>query len=605
MTLELKKFEKFSSTDFWGSLNRGVEKNNRLIVSFSSSTFREIAIRYAEIQGSIHLEIDRVDDLQKHLNHSSIFIIAEDTRLDFETLQSVIEIQLTNSMPVGIVTGRSEKEVLFMLYKNHQLKIKTMEGSGISISPLKSTESSHYYFRESIPKNVFTSHYKHAYLFGGGRIDQVSIGKDLVLRGDLNSNSHREVILTESLKVDLLCINGCVAGVVSPKSFEKEGNRVLSHDIFTSSTSMLIAPISTKLSNEYEGELFNNLLEETSFSIGEICLHLNLYCLNAGMEPKYMLYGDPAIILNNKNDSRDGRLKKISNTFGNKSLFSLSKSYQYYNVNASTYFFSYKEDLNLENIVEQNLAETSNTFLKQVKTFKNYMELNFVKKMVTPKFNTHQEKLKKNIEWLEKNYQAIKCDTNINQAFHDVLRENNTLMTKIEKENLLYWFSNIEKDKIRLYDLHYSQYLIAESLNSERVCPVCKDYKLKNQTSYSLFNNFRREVALCPSCSIVEDLHDSHIHLDIISSRKKNGHLNVTYSVSNLIKESLNAVMVTAVRGRNDKILDSFDLMIPGNTKVRLEKTIHLSSLNSEDNRIYLSFIVFSDAKMYYFKRPL
>lgn len=71
------------------------------------------------------------------------------------------------------------------------------------------------------------------------------------------------------------------------------------------------------------------------------------------------------------------------------------------------------------------------------------------------------------------------------------------------------------------------------------------------------------------------------------------------------MKEPLNSVMVTAVRGRNDKILDSFDLLIPGNATARLEKTIHLSSLNPEDNRIYLSFIVFSDAKMYYFKRPL
>lgn len=594
-------------TSYKGNNNNS---KNCLVIVFEEENLYDIAKVYSDFFNYETLNINKSDTVLRSINKKfeSYIVISRTERLDFNFLNKIVEKVLVSGSTIGFYVGKTRKDIqyqmyksLYYLYKNNNIPYLSLIVEPIRNDLDESNLRKYSIYSKKLDKEIITKKYQHLCIYGGGRIDKLSLGKKYVL-ADIQTDPSKITITPQELNATVLIVNGCVLGVVNPDEYEKKGKGILSQSILKSKVISFIAPYSTKLSNENELEVTQAFLER-GFSYGEVVSLLNAYCVQNNLTPAYILYGDPnlcSVEVEKKNYCMK-QSDKITGTyplsdkeilyfidFGNKYHY-LSK--EKFDINDIEYVkFNLKQFLNFKKNTIENLR-------RDTQIAGMYPSDNDFKKMKNRLLDLDRS--------IEKKLVFFDTSTNINKKIYNSTVEFANVLNSLNIALLDYWKNNIEKDKKRMYDLHFG--LKKRSIYSrDNICQACKE-KTISQYNVTDFNDKNgRLVSVCPACSVVDDMSFYKLSVSILDYRKVNDLYTIEYLISNDSYEQYDFLITPTVRG-NIIILNEPNVMISlnGQGKKRLSVSFFTEKETDSDSKLYFTLLICACGAINLYKRPL
>ncbi|MGL9970321.1 hypothetical protein [Enterococcus sp. DIV1420a] len=607
--MNIKKFEDFNIEDIYLEMESGfcIEKhevNHTLIIQLFNGDIDLLTKSYCK-----YFNYDRVvvKDLEELFNgitidYESIIIVDSFNSLDYQNLTKVVGWSCEKNISVGLIVG-NEKDIAYQMYKSIKYsknleivnkrmvltpKYTDIQMGNLTISSVYSPIVNKHFFSK---QKIFTG------IFGGGRIDQLSIGSRLVLTAE---NKDESTLQPDNLNTEFLMINGCVLGNTSPKKFERKGRNILSRDILRSNIVGYIAPFATKLSDEEELEI-SQAIFESGFSIGMTALYSNLYCISHNLSPVYAYYGDPNHI--EKRLDNNYCVKKIKKE---SKLMTSKTKYFYFDTNiGEEIVVTRKSTGNLIDKIEL-IDFNYNQTIYDISRFKKNIKANQSISKLLPNTNEFKKILVKNQELyynLEKNFYLLGSNTAHNKDIVNKIsniQKSNELLT----DNIMdYWEKNIAKDKYRLYDLHFG-YNQRSEVQKKYVCPVCNDYEVSEILSIDYFDSYSRYIKICPSCSIIDDQADKTLDLKVVQSSLIDDMVEVDVNMFNNSNFKICVTASLCVRGmKTVKQVENerYEIEPHSYIEVNLKRKFKQSDLLKDI--VYATILCLVNGGIYLFKR--
>lgn len=586
-------------------------RSSTIVVGFSNDEYNVIAKVYSSKSKYDFCELQSFLEIFEYLEFShfkKIIIFSESHNLEYETLRKITRISLNRGIDIGYFTGNNFQDVVNFAIKNLTFSmIKKSSYTSLNVVPRRESEIKEInslisMYSSHLTRDLLCKRRSALFIYGGGRLDQLAIGKNITLCNSQIKTS-KEVLNTAQLNSDLIMINGCVLGVVAPGEFEKEGKETLSFGLLNSSAVSFIAPFSTKLSDANELILSDCLLEREE-SFGTVTRRCNEYCVYNNLTPCYVLYGDPnnrfknseklynyflqksnfqrnEILISNKSiryfDTIDGERLMFSDqvVYGDKLLTEDDSIFENFIKNIPKMIYNFNRDNRISHMhpsTDKNFKQETNTLISQLNNLENYL------------FDFGR-------------------DSKVNFKVKKIINNLTDNIDIVSRKVLNYWAKNISDDKYRMYDLHYGNSRRIKCTDEQIICPTCNERSIEKVNVSDYYSRYKRIVKICPCCSIIEDLSEENISLKINKLEKfTSSEARVEFSIKNNGNNFEEVYIKTCVR--NDKFSsDLHKITLEPNASRQFIQEISLNELLSKDTRIYFTILIMNNLGISLYKR--
>lgn len=586
-------------------------RSSTIVVGFSNDEYNVIAKVYSSKSKYDFCELQSFLEIFEYLEFShfkKIIIFSESYNLEYESLRRITRISLNRGIDIGYFTGNNFQDVVNFAIKNLTFSmIKKSSYTSLNVVPRRESEIKEInslisMYSSNLTSDLLCKRRSALFIYGGGRLDQLAIGKNIALCNSQIKTS-KEVLNTAQLNSDLIMINGCVLGVVAPGEFEKEGKETLSFGLLNSSAVSFIAPFSTKLSDANELILSDCLLEREE-SFGTVTRRCNEYCVYNNLTPCYVLYGDP--------NNRFKNSEKLYNYFLQKSNFQRNeilisnKSIRYFDtIDGERLMFSDQVVYGDKLLTEDN--SIFENFIKKIPI----MIYNFNRDNSIPHMHPNSNKnFKQDTNTLISQFNNLENylfdfgkDSKVNFKVKKIINNLIDSVDMISREVLNYWAKNISEDKYRMYDLHYGNNLRIKCTEEQIICSTCNERSIEKVNVSDYYSRYKRIVKICPCCSIIEDLSEENISLKINKLEKfTSSEARVEFSIKNNGNNFEEVYIKTCVR--NDKFSsDLHKITLEPNASRQFIQEISLNELLSKDTRIYFTILIMNNLGISLYKR--
>lgn len=586
-------------------------RSSTIVVGFSNDEYNVIAKVYSSKSKYDFCELQSFLEIFEYLEFShfkKIIIFSESHNLEYESLRRITRISLNRGIDIGYFTGNNFQDVVNFAIKNLTFSmIKKSSYTSLNVVPRRESEIKEInslisMYSSNLTSDLLCKRRSALFIYGGGRLDQLAIGKNIALCNSQIKTS-KEVLNTAQLNSDLIMINGCVLGVVAPGEFEKEGKETLSFGLLNSSAVSFIAPFSTKLSDANELILSDCLLEREE-SFGTVTRRCNEYCVYNNLTPCYVLYGDP--------NNRFKNSEKLYNYFLQKSNFQRNeilisnKSIRYFDtIDGERLMFSDQVVYGDKLLTEDN--SIFENFIKKIPI----MIYNFNRDNSIPHMHPNSNKnFKQDTNTLISQFNNLENylfdfgkDSKVNFKVKKIISNLIDSVDMISREVLNYWAKNISEDKYRMYDLHYGNNLRIKCTEEQIICSTCNERSIEKVNVSDYYSRYKRIVKICPCCSIIEDLSEENISLKINKLEKfTSSEARVEFSIKNNGNNFEEVYIKTCVR--NDKFSsDLHKITLEPNASRQFIQEISLNELLSKDTRIYFTILIMNNLGISLYKR--
>lgn len=535
-------------------------RSSTIVIGFSNDEYNDIAKVYSSKSKYDFYELQSFLEIFEYLEFShfkKIIIFSESHNLEYESLRRITRISLNRGIDIGYFTGNNFQDVVNFAIKNLTFSmIKKSNYTSLNVVPRRESEIKEInslisMYSSNLTSDLLCKRRSALFIYGGGRLDQLAIGKNIALCNSQIKTS-KEVLNTAQLNSDLIMINGCVLGVVAPGEFEKEGKETLSFGLLNSSAVSFIAPFSTKLSDANELILADCLLEREE-SFGTVTRQCNEYCVYNNLTPCYVLYGDPNNQFRNSENLYNYFLQQ-SNYQKNEILIS-NKSIRYFDtIDGERLMFSDQVVYDDKILIEDN--SIFENFIKKIPI----MIYNFNRDNSIPHMHPNSNKnFKQDTNTLISQFNNLENylfdfgkDSKVNFKVKKIINNLIDSVDMISREVLNYWAKNISEDKYRMYDLHYGNNLRIKCTEEQIICSTCNERPIEKVNVSDYYSRYKRIIKICPCCSIIEDLSEENILLKINKLEKfTSSEARVEFSIKNNGNNFEEVYIKTCVR--NDK----------------------------------------------------
>lgn len=586
-------------------------RSSTIVVGFSNDEYNVIAKVYSSKSKYDFCELQSFLEIFEYLEFShfkKIIIFSESHNLEYESLRRITRISLNRGIDIGYFTGNNFQDVVNFAIKNLTFSmIKKSSYTSLNVVPRRESEIKEInslisMYSSNLTSDLLCKRRSALFIYGGGRLDQLAIGKNIALCNSQIKTS-KEVLNTAQLNSDLIMINGCVLGVVAPGEFEKEGKETLSFGLLNSSAVSFIAPFSTKLSDANELILADCLLEREE-SFGTVTRQCNEYCVYNNLTPCYVLYGDPNNQFRNSENLYNYFLQQ-SNYQKNEILIS-NKSIRYFDtIDGERLMFSDQVVYGDKLLTEDN--SIFENFIKKIPI----MIYNFNRDNSIPHMHPNSNKnFKQDTNTLISQFNNLENylfdfgkDSKVNFKVKKIINNLIDSVDMISREVLNYWAKNISEDKYRMYDLHYGNNLRIKCTEEQIICSTCNERSIEKVNVSDYYSRYKRIVKICPCCSIIEDLSEENISLKINKLEKfTSSEARVEFSIKNNGNNFEEVYIKTCVR--NDKFSsDLHKITLEPNASRQFIQEISLNELLSKDTRIYFTILIMNNLGISLYKR--
>lgn len=586
-------------------------RSSTIVIGFSNDEYNVIAKVYSSKSKYDFCELQSFLEIFEYLEFShfkKIIIFSESHNLEYESLRRITRISLNRGIDIGYFTGNNFQDVVNFAIKNLTFSmIKKSSYTSLNVVPRRESEIKEInslisMYSSNLTSDLLCKRRSALFIYGGGRLDQLAIGKNISLCNSQIKTS-KEVLNTAQLNSDLIMINGCVLGVVAPGEFEKEGKETLSFGLLNSSAVSFIAPFSTKLSDANELILADCLLEREE-SFGTVTRQCNEYCVYNNLTPCYVLYGDPNNQFRNSENLYNYFLQQ-SNYQKNEILIS-NKSIRYFDtIDGERLMFSDQVVYDDKILIEDN--SIFENFIKKIPI----MIYNFNRDNSIPHMHPNSNKnFKQDTNTLISQFNNLENylfdfgkDSKVNFKVKKIINNLIDSVDMISREVLNYWAKNISEDKYRMYDLHYGNNLRIKCTEEQIICSTCNERSIEKVNVSDYYSRYKRIVKICPCCSIIEDLSEENISLKINKLEKfTSSEARVEFSIKNNGNNFEEVYIKTCVR--NDKFSsDLHKITLEPNASRQFIQEISLNELLSKDTRIYFTILIMNNLGISLYKR--
>lgn len=586
-------------------------RSSTIVVGFSNDEYNVIAKVYSSKSKYDFCELQSFLEIFEYLEFShfkKIIIFSESHNLEYESLRRITRISLNRGIDIGYFTGNNFQDVVNFAIKNLTFSmIKKSSYTSLNVVPRRESEIKEInslisMYSSNLTSDLLCKRRSALFIYGGGRLDQLAIGKNIALCNSQIKTS-KEVLNTAQLNSDLIMINGCVLGVVAPGEFEKEGKETLSFGLLNSSAVSFIAPFSTKLSDANELILADCLLEREE-SFGTVTRQCNEYCVYNNLTPCYVLYGDPNNQFRNSENLYNYFLQQ-SNYQKNEILIS-NKSIRYFDtIDGERLMFSDQVVYDDKILIEDN--SIFENFIKKIPI----MIYNFNRDNSIPHMHPNSNKnFKQDTNTLISQFNNLENylfdfgkDSKVNFKVKKIINNLIDSVDMISREVLNYWAKNISEDKYRMYDLHYGNNLRIKCTEEQIICSTCNERSIEKVNVSDYYSRYKRIVKICPCCSIIEDLSEENISLKINKLEKfTSSEARVEFSIKNNGNNFEEVYIKTCVR--NDKFSSNLHkITLEPNASRQFIQEISLNELLSKDTRIYFTILIMNNLGISLYKR--
>lgn len=586
-------------------------RSSTIVIGFSNDEYNVIAEVYSSKSKYDFCELQSFLEIFEYLEFShfkKIIIFSESHNLEYESLRRITRISLNRGIDIGYFTGNNFQDVVNFAIKNLTFSmIKKSSYTSLNVVPRRESEIKEInslisMYSSNLTSDLLCKRRSALFIYGGGRLDQLAIGKNIALCNSQIKTS-KEVLNTAQLNSDLIMINGCVLGVVAPGEFEKEGKETLSFGLLNSSAVSFIAPFSTKLSDANELILADCLLEREE-SFGTVTRQCNEYCVYNNLTSCYVLYGDPNNQFRNSENLYNYFLQQ-SNYQKNEILIS-NKSIRYFDtIDGERLMFSDQVVYDDKILIEDN--SIFENFIKKIPI----MIYNFNRDNSIPHMHPNSNKnFKQDTNTLISQFNNLENylfdfgkDSKVNFKVKKIINNLIDSVDMISREVLNYWAKNISEDKYRMYDLHYGNNLRIKCTEEQIICSTCNERSIEKVNVSDYYSRYKRIVKICPCCSIIEDLSEENISLKINKLEKfTSSEARVEFSIKNNGNNFEEVYIKTCVR--NDKFSsDLHKITLEPNASRQFIQEISLNELLSKDTRIYFTILIMNNLGISLYKR--
>ena len=586
-------------------------RSSTIVVGFSNDEYNVIAKVYSSKSKYDFCELQSFLEIFEYLEFShfkKIIIFSESHNLEYESLRRITRISLNRGIDIGYFTGNNFQDVVNFAIKNLTFSmIKKSSYTSLNVVPRRESEIKEInslisMYSSNLTSDLLCKRRSALFIYGGGRLDQLAIGKNIALCNSQIKTS-KEVLNTAQLNSDLIMINGCVLGVVAPGEFEKEGKETLSFGLLNSSAVSFIAPFSTKLSDANELILADCLLEREE-SFGTVTRQCNEYCVYNNLTPCYVLYGDPNNQFRNSENLYNYFLQQ-SNYQKNEILIS-NKSIRYFDtIDGERLMFSDQVVYDDKILIEDN--SIFENFIKKIPI----MIYNFNRDNSIPHMHPNSNKnFKQDTNTLISQFNNLENylfdfgkDSKVNFKVKKIINNLIDSVDMISREVLNYWAKNISEDKYRMYDLHYGNNLRIKCTEEQIICSTCNERSIEKVNVSDYYSRYKRIVKICPCCSIIEDLSEENILLKINKLEKfTSSEARVEFSIKNNGNNFEEVYIKTCVR--NDKFSSELHkITLEPNSSRQFIQEISLNESLSKDTRIYFTILIMNNLGISLYKR--
>ncbi|EPT69962.1 hypothetical protein SINDD18_00483 [Streptococcus infantis] len=586
-------------------------RSSTIVIGFSNDEYNDIAKVYSSKSKYDFYELQSFLEIFEYLEFShfkKIIIFSESHNLEYESLRRITRISLNRGIDIGYFTGNNFQDVVNFAIKNLTFSmIKKSNYTSLNVVPRRESEIKEInslisMYSSNLTSDLLCKRRSALFIYGGGRLDQLAIGKNIALCNSQIKTS-KEVLNTAQLNSDLIMINGCVLGVVAPGEFEKEGKETLSFGLLNSSAVSFIAPFSTKLSDANELILADCLLEREE-SFGTVTRQCNEYCVYNNLTPCYVLYGDPNNQFRNSENLYNYFLQQ-SNYQKNEILIS-NKSIRYFDtIDGERLMFSDQVVYDDKILIEDN--SIFENFIKKIPI----MIYNFNRDNSIPHMHPNSNKnFKQDTNTLISQFNNLENylfdfgkDSKVNFKVKKIINNLIDSVDMISREVLNYWAKNISEDKYRMYDLHYGNNLRIKCTEEQIICSTCNERPIEKVNVSDYYSRYKRIIKICPCCSIIEDLSEENILLKINKLEKfTSSEARVEFSIKNNGNNFEEVYIKTCVR--NDKFSSELHkITLEPNSSRQFIQEISLNESLSKDTRIYFTILIMNNLGISLYKR--
>lgn len=586
-------------------------RSSTIVIGFSNDEYNDIARVYSSKSKYDFYELQSFLEIFEYLEFShfkKIIIFSESHNLEYESLRRITRISLNRGIDIGYFTGNNFQDVVNFAIKNLTFSmIKKSSYTSLNVVPRRESEIKEInslisMYSSNLTSDLLCKRRSALFIYGGGRLDQLAIGKNIALCNSQIKTS-KEVLNTAQLNSDLIMINGCVLGVVAPGEFEKEGKETLSFGLLNSSAVSFIAPFSTKLSDANELILADCLLEREE-SFGTVTRQCNEYCVYNNLTPCYVLYGDPNNQFRNSENLYNYFLQQ-SNYQKNEILIS-NKSIRYFDtIDGERLMFSDQVVYDDKILIEDN--SIFENFIKKIPI----MIYNFNRDNSIPHMHPNSNKnFKQDTNTLIAQFNNLENylfdfgkDSKVNFKVKKIINNLIDSVDMISREVLNYWAKNISEDKYRMYDLHYGNNLRIKCTEEQIICSTCNERPIEKVNVSDYYSRYKRIIKICPCCSIIEDLSEENILLKINKLEKfTSSEARVEFSIKNNGNNFEEVYIKTCVR--NDKFSSELHkITLEPNSSRQFIQEISLNESLSKDTRIYFTILIMNNLGISLYKR--
>lgn len=586
-------------------------RSSTIVIGFSNDEYNDIAKVYSSKSKYDFYELQSFLEIFEYLEFShfkKIIIFSESHNLEYESLRRITRISLNRGIDIGYFTGNNFQDVVNFAIKNLTFSmIKKSNYTSLNVVPRRESEIKEInslisMYSSNLTSDLLCKRRSALFIYGGGRLDQLAIGKNIALCNSQIKTS-KEVLNTAQLNSDLIMINGCVLGVVAPGEFEKEGKETLSFGLLNSSAVSFIAPFSTKLSDANELILADCLLEREE-SFGTVTRQCNEYCVYNNLTPCYVLYGDPNNQFRNSENLYNYFLQQ-SNYQKNEILIS-NKSIRYFDtIDGERLMFSDQVVYDDKILIEDN--SIFENFIKKIPI----MIYNFNRDNSIPHMHPNSNKnFKQDTNTLISQFNNLENylfdfgkDSKVNFKVKKIINNLIDSVDMISREVLNYWAKNISEDKYRMYDLHYGNNLRIKCTEEQIICSTCNERPIEKVNVSDYYSRYKRIIKICPCCSIIEDLSEENILLKINKLEKfTSSEARVKFSIKNNGNNFEEVYIKTCVR--NDKFSSELHkITLEPNSSRQFIQEISLNESLSKDTRIYFTILIMNNLGISLYKR--
>lgn len=626
------------TTDYWiGGLSYALNKG----IKFKYFLSREHMLEY-------------IKDVQEQF----VTIIASPVELDhsffkkaYESTSFLVNGKRYQTKKIGYLTGRNVDSLGYLIYKNLFKKNEPISQSHLLIMGDKkftnsvqvSNDVELYTIRDEITKETIVKPYDFISILGAGREDRVLIGKNNLLFGQrhqLNTTSkikpeytfeevNRNLIAVKELSTKVLMVNGCMLGRLAPSYVEFDIDYMFSLAAIESGLNSLIVSYSAKDIVEAEGLLMYKLFH-SNLPIGSIVVYMNQYCSNIGLQPTYVLFGDPTIIYSNtfnnisecyiNREEKSIRIPEHSK-IAKINLESLKSedSITFVNNESDIFYFEFLDYKNREWLIIFSNKENLPTQIDYVRkidkesminalytTYENYKKHNFLNINPGNAAKDLFTQLEDKIKSLNRYNVYSNYNNQYDKKIENIINESVVLCEKINDICLNYWIEQTQTDKRRLYDLHYNltKPTLEIMLND---CPVCgNDYYFHKKMNHTVMKSIYRYIDFCPTCSIINDVEDSNVTIvfEELTIEEFIFSLKVSITNNSGILQLIDSIFVLRGKKKQDQSNARKKIRINPYSKVKLTYVLSVDEINCNEKYYPILFLV-ANSGYYFYKRPI